>query len=119
YDAQARFVAELHATAKDTGTTIHLVAHMRKRDGKGGDEAPGTIHDVAGGHEIGSIADYVFLPWRDKRPNAQPPCQLKVEKQRGRINWLGTIKLNFHAMSRQFVEDVHPMRFWDEERPDF
>jgi len=119
YEAQARFVGQLHAVAKDSGATVHLVAHMRKRDGKGGDESPGTTHDIAGGHEIASIADYVFLPWRDKKPNAQPACQLKVDKQRGRINWLGTINLNFHATSRQFVEDVHPMRFWDEERPDF
>lgn len=114
YDAQARFVGQLHATAKDTGVAIHLVAHMRKRDGKGGDETPGTVHDIAGGHEIASIADYVFLPWRDKKPNAKPACQLKVDKQRGRINWLGTVNLNFHAVARQFVEDVHPMRFWDE-----
>jgi twinkle protein len=61
YEAQAKFVGQLKATAKDTGVTVHLVAHMRKRDGKGGDESPGTVHDVAGGHEIGSIADYVFF----------------------------------------------------------
>jgi twinkle protein len=34
YDAQARFVGDLKAAAKDTGVTVHLVAHMRKRDGK-------------------------------------------------------------------------------------
>lgn len=120
YDAQARFVAQLHATAKDTGVTVHLVAHMRKRDGKGGDETPGTIHDIAGGHEIASMVDYVFLPWRDKRTKDKRPaesrydCQLKVDKQRGRVNWLGIVDLNFHQGSRQFVEDVQPMRFWSE-----
>lgn len=119
YEGQARFVADLHATAKDTGATAHLVAHMRKREGRGGDESPGTIHDVAGGHEIASIADYVFLPWRDKKPNANPACQLKVDKQRGRVNWLGTVNLNYHATSRQFVEDVHPMRFWDDQGEEF
>lgn len=119
YEAQAKFVAELKTTAKDCGVTVHLVAHMRKRDGKGGDETPGTVHDIAGGHEIASIADYVFLPWRDKKMNATPACQLKVEKQRGRLNWLGTVNLNFHAMSKQFIEDVHPMRFWDERGQDF
>jgi hypothetical protein len=46
--------------------------------------------------------------------NAQPAA-LKVDKQRGDIDWLGTMSLNFHDGSRQFVEDVHPMRFWDEE----
>jgi twinkle protein len=114
YEAQAKFVGQLKAVAKDNGVTVHLVAHMRKRDGKGGDETPGTTHDIAGGHEISSIADYVFLPWRDKKPGAQPACQLKVDKQRGRINWLGTVNLNYHATSRQFVEDVYPMKFWDD-----
>ena len=114
YDAQGRFVGELKSIAKDTGMTIHLVAHMRKRDGKTGDESPGTTHDIAGGHEIASKADYVFMPWRDKKPGASPSCVLKVDKQRGRKNWIGTIGLNFHDGSRQFVEDVHPMRFWDE-----
>lgn len=120
YEAQARFVGELKTVAKDTGVTVHLVAHMRKRDGKGGDEQPGTLHDISGGHEIGSKADYVFVAWRDvqrKDPNA-PAQVLKVEKQRGRVNWLGTIALKFHEGSRQFVEDVHPMRFWDD-RIDF
>jgi twinkle protein len=119
YEAQAKFVGQLKATAKDTGVTVHLVAHMRKRDGKGGDETPGSVHDIAGGHEIASIADYVFLPWRDKKPGAMPACQLKVDKQRGRINWLGTVNLNFHAASRQFVEDVTPTRFWNEPGQDF
>lgn len=112
YEAQAKFVGELKTTAKDTGVTIHLVAHMRKRDGKTGDDAPGTIHDISGGHEIGSKSDYVFIVWRDKKN--KPDCHLKVDKQRGRINWLGTVTLNFHQGSRQFVEDVHPMRFWDD-----
>lgn len=114
YEAQAKFAGELKSTAKDTGVTVHLVAHMRKRDGKGGDESPGTIHDIAGGHEIASKADSVFIVWRDKKAGANPACILKVDKQRGRINWLGNIGLNFNERHRQFVEDVHPMKFWDE-----
>lgn len=113
YDAQANFLGELKSAAKDTGATVHLVCHMRKRDGKSGDETPGTTHDIAGGHEIASKADYVFMPWRDKKPNANPACILKVDKQRGRTNWIGSVGLNFHAGSRQFIEDVTAMRFWD------
>lgn len=117
YDAQSRFCGELKTTAKDTHCTVHLVAHMRKRDGKTGDESPGNLHDVAGGHEIGSKADYVFIPWRDiKRSNPDTAAQiLKVEKARGRINWLGTIGLNFHAASRQFIDGSQPMSFWSED----
>lgn len=116
YEAQARFVGELKSVAKDTGVTIHLVAHMRKREGKGGEETPGSLHDISGGHEIASKADSVFIVWRDlqrKDPTA-PAVILKVEKQRGRINWLGTIGLSFHEGARQFIEDVHPIRFWGE-----
>lgn len=121
YEAQARFVGELKSVAKDTGVTIHLVAHMRKRDGKGGDEQPGTLHDISGGHEIGSKADYVFIVWRDvhKKEAGVPPAILKVEKQRGRVNWLGKLGLQFHEGARQFVEDVQPMRFWRDEPQDF
>lgn len=120
YEAQAKFIGEMKTTAKDTGVTIHLVAHMRKRDGKTGDEEAGTLHDISGGHEIASKADYVFVVWRNKKQDpAKPQCILRVDKQRGRINWVGPIGLNYHAGSRQFVEDVLPMRFWDEQRVDF
>ena len=118
YEAQARFVGELKTVAKDTGVTVHLVAHMRKRDGKGGDEQPGTLHDISGGHEIGSKADYVFIVWRDvqrKDPN-NPQAVLKVEKQRGRVNWLGSLGFGWHEGARQFIEDVHPMKFWSDEQ---
>lgn len=118
YDAQARFVAELKTVAKDTGVTVHLVAHMRKRDGKGGEDAPGGIHDVAGGQEIGSMVDSIFIPWRNVT-DLTAPSALKVDKQRGRVNWMGTLKLNYHVGSRQFVEDVQPMRFWNEPGQEF
>jgi len=116
YEAQARFVGELKAVAKDTGVTVHLVAHMRKRDGKGGDEQPGTLHDISGGHEIGSKADYVFVVWRDvqRKDPANPQAVLKVEKQRGRVNWLGSLGFGWHEGARQFIEDVHPMKFWND-----
>jgi twinkle protein len=117
YAKQSEFCAQLKTIANDTGLCIHLVAHMRKREGKGGEESPGTIHDIAGGHEIGSIADSVFIVWRDMK-NAQPAA-LKVDKQRGDIDWLGTMSLNFHDGSRQFIEDVHPMRFWEDEAVPF
>ncbi|MHB1326882.1 MAG: P-loop NTPase family protein [Gemmatimonadales bacterium] len=115
YEKQGRFCAELKTIANDTGLCIHLVAHMRKRDGKTGEDAPGSIHDVFGGHEIASVADSVFVVWRDMK--GIQPAALKVDKQRGDIDWLGTMSLNYHEASRQFVEDVHAMRFWDDSIP--
>jgi twinkle protein len=116
YDAQARFVGELKTTAKDTGVHVHLVAHMRKREGKTGEDVPGTIHDISGGHEIGSKADGVFIVWKDieRKDTTKHEVILKVDKQRGRVNWTGKIGLNCHHGSRQFIEDVAPMSFWDE-----
>ena len=119
YDAQSKFVGELKSAAKDTQQTVHLVAHMRKRDGKTGEESPGGVHDIAGGHEIASKADYVFNVWRDKtRTDANSPsCILSVEKQRGETNWLGKIPLHYHAASRQFLENPrYIIKFFDEER---
>jgi len=113
YDAQRRFVAQLKAVAKDMGVTVHLVAHMRKRDGKGSEDDLGAMHDIAGGHEIASIADYVFQVWRNKkRDEKKPAAMIEVHKQRGRINWIGKIGLDFHDKSRQFTEGKFPMRFW-------
>lgn len=117
YSAQSRFMGHLKALAKDTGTTIHLVAHMRKRDGGSGEERPGNVHDIAGGHEIGSKADTVIIVWRDKRPQEkrQPndsDCVLLVKKQRGRVNWIGSMGLNYHPSSRQYIEGNSPMSFW-------
>lgn len=115
YEAQAKFVGQLKTLAKDTGCTAHLVAHMRKRDGKTGDEQPGTMHDIAGGHEIGSKADYIFNVWRDKKGNTgNPQCVLGIDKQRGRTNWIGRLGLNFHDRSRQFIEGNHAMTFWSQ-----
>ncbi len=114
YEAQSRFIGELKSLAKDTGCTIHLVAHLRKREGKNGDEQPGSIHEIAGAHDIASKADYVFNVWRDKAKKVvgNPECVLSVEKQRGRINWLGRLSLEFHPGSRQFIEDKFAMQFW-------
>lgn len=119
YDAQSRFIGELKSLAKDCGCTVHLVAHLRKRDGKTGDDQPGSIHEIAGAHDIGSKADYVFNVWRDRKKTVpgQNECVLSVEKQRGRLNWLGRLGLNYHERSRQFVEDHHAMQFWPTEVP--
>lgn len=121
YEAQAKFVGELKTCAKDTRVTNHLVAHMRKRDGKTGEDVPGTVHDISGGHEIASKADYVFNVWRDKakKKEGTPPCVLGVEKQRGRKNWIGRIGLEFHDSSRQFVENARfPFRYDNDQPPD-
>ena len=115
YDAQSVFVGELKTLAADTGCTIHLVAHMRKGSGKGGEDAPGTPHDISGGHEVASKADYVFNVWRDKNGTSTTGYStiLKVEKQRGDIDHIGSFGLNFDKASGQYIES-HPIRYCNE-----
>lgn len=116
YNSQSQFCSELKTLAKDSKQTIHLVAHMRKPQGRGEETTPGSAHDIAGGHEIASKADYVFNVWRnkDRKEPEDPAALLCVEKQRGRLNWLGKIALEFHADSRQFVEhENQPIPFWN------
>lgn len=115
YDAQSVFVGELKTLAADTGCTIHLVAHMRKGSGKGGEDAPGTPHDISGGHEVASKADYVFNVWRDKNGTSTTGYStiLKVEKQRGDIDHIGSFGLNFDKASGQYIES-HPIRYCTE-----
>lgn len=114
YDAQAAFVSDLKGVADETGCTVHLVVHLRKRDSKTGEDVPGSMHDVSGGHEITSVADYVFNVWRNinKATPGNPDCVLCVEKQRGNIDWLGKISLNFHEGSRQFAEGNQAILYW-------
>lgn len=106
YESQAQFIADLATLAKDTHCTIHLVAHMRKTDSLTGESKPGAMHDISGGHEISSIADSIFQVWRDKSKNGEWPAILKVEKQRGSVNWIGTLGLGYDANSRQYTNEV-------------
>lgn len=118
FSGHVDFVAELKAIAKETGCTIHLVAHNKKPQGKASEAESGGIHDISGGHEIGSMADYVFSVWRNKklageRGTGERDAKLIVEKQRGQFNWIGTFPLDFHFTSRQFVRGYEPMKFWE------
>ena len=128
FSGQSEFVAELKAIAKETGCTIHLVAHNKKPQGKASEDESGGIHDIAGGHEIASMADYVFSVWRNKRTVAdrrdgdrsaslrvlpESDAKLVVEKQRGQFNWIGTFPLDFHVGSRQYVRGYEAMKFWE------
>jgi twinkle protein len=119
------FVAQLKAIAKESGCTIHLVAHNKKPQGKVSETESGNIHDIAGAHEIGSIADYVFSVWRNKsepskREAGEWDAKLTIEKQRGEYNWIGAFPLNFHAASRQFVRGNQAMTFWaDDDHVEF
>lgn len=106
YEQQGQFIADLKTIADDTKATIHLVCHMRKTDSRGGEDQPGSVHDIAGPHQISSIADSIFNVWRDKNKKGEWPAILKVEKQRGSVNWIGSLGLGYDAASRQYTNEA-------------
>jgi twinkle protein len=103
YEAQRVFFNRVTSYAKQLNLHVHIVCHMRKQS----DEAQiPNLMDVRGAAAIVEQADNVFVVWRDKRdqkPEQDPGAMLVVEKQRGRPNWVGRIKLWHDPQSGQFL----------------
>lgn len=113
YEAQRVFFNRVTNYAKALRIHVHIVCHMRKQ---ADERSVGSIFDVRGGASIVEQADNVFIVWRDKKEDRaaeDPSGLLVVDKQRGRPNWLGKIKLWHHTVSGQFLGDRwdNPMQF--------
>ena len=67
YSAQKDFVNSLCTVAKDTGISIHLVAHTKKLGDEG--KRPNK-YDVSGASAITDLVDNVLLFWRNKPKEA-------------------------------------------------
>jgi twinkle protein len=122
YNGQKRFVDQICAHARDTGTHVHLVAHSRK--GESEQQHMGKM-DIKGASEITDQADNVFTVWRNKRKEderqkhapdddvlAGPDAMLSCVKQR-HGEWEGKVALWFHPDSLQYVaqEGARPIDF--------
>lgn len=117
WTAQTQFVDKLQHIAKSLDLHIHLIAHTRKPDRDGGRI---TKHDIRGASQITDLADNVCLLTRNRRKEAlrqvppqaldaadheilkEPDALLTVAKQR-HFSWEGTMGLDYHAESRQYV----------------
>jgi twinkle protein len=90
--------------AKALNLGVHLVCHVRKQQ----DET--SIPSMMGIRGSGSItdqADAVFILWRNKNEELEPhepQAVLVVEKQRGRPNWIGKVKLWHEPTTGQFID---------------
>ena len=107
YTAQRDFVDGLCAICRDTGLSIHLVAHMRK--GENERTAPGKF-DVKGAGEITDLVDNLVIVWRNLRkddkpdtPSSDPDAYMRVAKQRHH-SWEGSFSFWFDKASQQFLE---------------
>jgi twinkle protein len=110
YTAQRDFVDGLCAICRDTGLSIHLVAHMRK--GENERTAPGKF-DVKGAGEITDLVDNLVIVWRNLRkddkpetPSTDPDAYMRVAKQRHH-SWEGSFAFWFDKPSQQFLEFEH------------
>lgn len=68
YNAQKDFVNSLCQIAKDTGISVHLVAHTKKLGDEG--KRPNK-YDVSGSSSVTDLVDNVMLFWRNKPKEAE------------------------------------------------
>lgn len=99
YDGQREMGNMLGRLARQSGAHIHLVAHPRKTLNS---RAPMDLYDIRGAQDIVAQADLVVSL---ERQHDNPECdsRLTVWKQRGDINWIGTMNLFFDKPSRQLM----------------
>lgn len=119
WEGQRNFANLVAATAQQTGTHIHLVAHPKKPPAK--DEDPDS-NDVGGARELSGIADNVLFVRRSKREAENPLAEvtgmrITIAKQRHGFGALGDITGWFHRHSRQFsIEQFsRPIRYLPED----
>lgn len=112
YNAQKDFIDELCSIARDTGVSIHLVAHMKK--GENERTAPGKF-DVKGASELTDMVDNIMIIWKNirksEKPNdpvvaAEPDGFMRVAGQR-HFPWEGSFAFWFDKGSQQFREHQH------------
>lgn len=114
YNGQKDFVNALTTAARDYGTHIHLVHHLRKGDG---DDRLPTRMDMRGSSAISDHVDNVLLVWRNKpkernrdagKPVDQtdPDAVLICDKQRNG-EWEGRQKLWYRKDTMQFTDSQH------------
>jgi twinkle protein len=114
YPAQGEFCNRLQDFAKETGSHLHLVAHLAK---PAQDGARPSMYAIKGSSLMVNNADNVLLvlrnPEKEKKRKAgkltseeersMHDTEIIVEKQR-ETGWLGMFKLNFDSARFRFTE---------------
>jgi twinkle protein len=110
YNGQKALVDELTAIARDYGSHIHIVHHLKKL---GSEEQVPDKGDVKGSGAITDQVDNLLLVWRNKKKErdaqagkmvaeGEPDALIICDKQRNG-EWEGKVSLWFHKRSQQFV----------------
>ena len=69
------------------------------------------LYDIRGAQDIVAQADLVLT--LERKHEAEYDAALTIWKQRGDVNWIGSIRLFYHQLSRQllFSRSDQPARY--------
>ena len=114
YEGQRQMGNLISRVARLAGVHIHLVAHPRKTLNS---RQSMDLYDIRGAQDIIAQADLVVTLERKHGEDRQCDAELTVWKQRGDINWIGTMRLHYDRPSRQLKYRAYdaPMRFLPDE----
>lgn len=96
FDAQREMGNMLGRLARSSRAHIHLVAHPRKTQNS---RQPMDMYDIRGAQDIVAQADSVLT--LERKHEEEYDSMLTCWKQRGDINWIGSMKLYYDKASRQ------------------
>lgn len=96
YEGQREMGNMLGRLARLTGAHIHLVAHPRKTANS---RQPMDLYDIRGAQDIVAQADMVVS--LERKHQEEFDSLLTIWKQRGDVNWIGSMKLFYDKISRQ------------------
>jgi twinkle protein len=108
YEGQREMGNMLGRLARLTGCHIHLVAHPRKTANS---RQPMDLYDIRGAQDIVAQADLVVS--LERKHDEEFDSMLTIWKQRGDVNWIGSMKLYYDKASRQlkYTRFDSPIRF--------
>lgn len=108
FDGQREMGNMLGRCARLSKAHIHLVAHPRKTQNS---RAPMDLYDIRGAQDIVAQADLVLT--LERKQEEEFNNLLTIWKQRGDVNWIGSLKLYHHNLSRQLLYARHddPARY--------
>lgn len=112
YEGQREMGNMLGRLARLSGAHIHLVAHPRKTANS---RQPMDLYDIRGAQDIVAQADMVVS--LERKHEEEFDSLLTIWKQRGDVNWIGSMRLYFDKQSRQlkFTRFDQPMRYLPED----
>lgn len=98
YEGQREMGNLLGRLGRISNAHIHLVAHPRKTANS---REPMDLYDIRGAQDIVAQADLVVT--LERKHQEEYDASLTVWKQRGDVNWIGSMRLFYDKQSRQLL----------------